>query len=224
MHGAAPALQQLLRRAAAAASLAGDEAGAPSAVNMHPDVNAFDATGRTALHYAASCPRHAAGAAAARALLAAGAQPQQGADGCSALLRAAECNNTAVARVLLDARADPQSVLAYAALSASPPFAGLLLEAGAHPQAFGCKTGNSALEFTLLRGAAEVALQLLAAGADVTLTNAQSQRDPVRASSVSVLAMTGEKALNPESVGELVKALVAAACPQTHATATARQC
>ena len=213
MHGAVHALRELLRRAAATA--AASEAGeAPGAASMHLDVDAADVHGCTALHYAAICSRHAAGAvAAARALLAAGARPDmRNAQGRSALFFAAHYDNTAVARVLLDAGADPQSVIAYAALKASPSFVALLLDAGAHPQAFDGPLRRSALELALRRGAAEVALLLLDAGADVTLPDAEGRHDPVRAGDAYTMAMStmsGKAAIDPESVGELVEALVA---------------
>lgn len=142
-HGAVPVLRELPRAARTATTEqeawqqdcgSGDGSGGSSgssgscgsgsdgSLRIHSVVNAVAGHGFTALHHTAECRYHAAGAAAARLLIDAGADTEVGSLGVGTpLTLAASGENLAIVCVLLEAGADPRAFSTPTARSSLPP-------------------------------------------------------------------------------------------------------
>jgi len=136
-------------------------------------VNGRDVSGQTALHYAA----WAGNEAAARVLLEHGARTdaEQYYLRITPLEEAARCGSTGVARLLIEAGADPNCLdvrgetplhCAAGTSRTETDIVDLLLSAGANPNAKG-KAGRTPLHYAAEKGCREVIVALLSAGADV---------------------------------------------------------
>jgi ankyrin repeat protein len=140
-------------------------------LQQHVDVNAREADGTTALHWAA----RADDLATVRALLAAGADVDAtNRYGVTPLSLAATNGNAAVIGALLDADADPnaallegETVLMTAARSGDPACVELLLEYGADPNAKEAGLGETALIWATAQNHPAVIALLIDGGADV---------------------------------------------------------
>jgi ankyrin repeat protein len=153
----------------AAAARDGDAAALRALLDAHADVNAAQADGMTALHWAA----HRDDLAAAGRLLRAGADAKAANRyGVTPLTLACTNGDAELVRMLLDAGADPnaplrggETPLMIAARTGSPGAVGALLERGARVDATE-RRGQTALMWAAAEGHAEVVAKLLAAGAD----------------------------------------------------------
>jgi ankyrin repeat protein len=149
----------------------GDEAAVAALVKQHVDLNAPEADGTTALHWAA----HFNNAAVVDLLLAAGANVKTAnLYGDTPLFQACENGNGKMAEKLLQAAADPNSalpegetVLMTAARSGNAAAVKALLERGAHVNVKEGWRGETALMFAARVGDLESARLLVAAGANV---------------------------------------------------------
>lgn len=139
------------------------------------DVNAPQADGATALHWAA----HFNDVALAKRLLAAGARPNVANDyGVTPLFLAAINGSAEMIDTLLAAGADAnaarpsgETVLMTAVRTGSTPAVSRLLKAGANPNAVQISKGQSALHWAVADGHVDVARTLIEAGADIKLAS-----------------------------------------------------
>ncbi len=140
-------------------------------VGQHADVNAAQADGTTALHWAA----HWNDLDMARVLIAAGAQANtKNRFGASPLAEAAALGNADLMKALLDAGADPktlttadgETVLMTASRAGNAEAVRLLLDRGADVNAIETYKGQTALMWAAAERHADIVKLLLAKGAD----------------------------------------------------------
>jgi len=148
----------------------GDRAAIRALIQKKADINAADADGSTALHWAA----YHDDLETADLLLRAGAKPNVATDlGVTPLWPASENGSTAMVRRLLEAGANPNAALLSgetpvmaAARSGSPAVVELLIARGADVNARGAR-GQTALMWAAAQKHPEVVKALVAHGADV---------------------------------------------------------
>jgi ankyrin repeat protein len=154
----------------------GDRAAATALLAQHADVNATEADGTTALHWAVRAADHDLIAA----LLEAGADPNAlNRYGMAALHLAAVNGDAAALRQLLEAGADAnaklpegETVLLSAARTGAPDAIRVLLQAGADPDAREGWYGETALMWAAAENHAEAVRALLEHGADPNVRSA----------------------------------------------------
>jgi ankyrin repeat protein len=151
----------------------GDAGRLQTLLKAHKDVNAPQADGSTALHWAA----YHGDARTAETLLAAGAHPNVAMDtGMTPLALACQAGNAELVKALLRHGADLNQTLAngetplmMAARTGSVPVLDLLLQKGAQVDAREKLRGTTALMWAAANGNSEAARVLIAHGADVSL-------------------------------------------------------
>jgi ankyrin repeat protein len=163
----------------------GDATAVRRLLTAKADVNAAQADGATALHWAV----YNGDAATVDLLLKAGANPKSANGfGATPLSMAAETGNAAIVQRLLDAGADPNERLAnrdtalmLAARSGNVDTIRLLLDRGADVNATETARGTTALMWAAAQGHARAVELLVARGANVAATSAPAWLDrPVR--------------------------------------------
>lgn len=153
------------------AARSGDVSAVRTLLRQRANVNAPDAEGMTALHWAA----HRNSEELVRLLIGAGANPNAGNRyGVKPLHEAATVGNAGIVEALLKAGADPNAIygegetpLMTASRAGSIPVVRTLLAHGAHVNAREAWRGQSALMWAAVEDHAEVARVLIDAGADV---------------------------------------------------------
>ena len=159
----------------AEAAMRGDRQSVRSQLKKGADVNAAQADGLTALHWAAMHDD----AELARMLLSAGANVKATTrlGGYTPLLMAAKTGHVAVMEALLDGGADPSTAtttgttaLMLAAASGQAQAVTLLIQRGAAVDAKESARGETALDFAAAYGRADSIRALTAAGANVKVT------------------------------------------------------
>jgi uncharacterized protein len=149
----------------------GDAAGVRSLLKQHPDVNAADVDGTTALIYGA----HQNNLDLVKALLAAGANAKAvNRYQITALWEACNVGSGEMIEALLKAGADPNAAvgqgetpLMTASRTGTVPGVKALLAAGADAKAKEAYRGETALMWAVAENHADIAKMLIAAGADV---------------------------------------------------------
>ncbi len=163
------------------AAMQADTAAVQRLLRDNADVNATQADGATALHWAA----YHGDAALAKLLLDAGADPSAAnRNGSTPMWLAANRGDAALIGVLLDAGADANEALPLgrrplmlAARSGVVEAVEMLLDHGADPNAKETQRGTNALMQAADQGHADVVAVLIARGADVAATSAPIMRD-----------------------------------------------
>jgi len=215
------------------AAMRQDATAVRSLLESGADVDAPQADGATALHWAA----YYGDANLARALLAAGANPSAAnRNGSTPLWLATDRGDTAMIEMLLDSGADAEEALPLgrrplmlAARSGSADAVRLLLERGADPNAKESERGTTALMQAADQGHADVISVLIEHGADISATSAlvarggrtaalgksNDPRDSVRRQVIAILCeqespdVSALRALSAQNSGASEDALLA---------------